>query len=100
MCGHKKMYMIRHYFKGKNFNPKLTRFVVGDLLESIFNLTNEYLFAPLGAPYQVVVQKIYMVLVSFVFHVDNIYYVNIECKFIFQRKIAVHLPIKIRELSG
>lgn len=78
--------MIRHNFKRKDFSVKLTSLIINNLFKAIFNLINKNFFTPLGTPYQVVVQKIYVMFVSFVFHVDSIQYINTKYKLFFKEK--------------
>jgi len=76
ISGNKNMHMVRHYFKRKNFNIHLISFVFNNLHKSIFNFTNENRASSFRTPYQMIIQKIYMMFAMLIFHVDNITHIN------------------------
>lgn len=77
ISGNEVMDMIRLYAKIKDFNIFFFSNLFNDLLKAYFNSTNKDRLASFRTPYQVVVNKIYLITRMFVFHdVDIIAYIN------------------------
>jgi hypothetical protein len=93
ISGNKVMNVIGLYAKIKDFNAFFFSDLFNDLLKSLFNFTNENGLPSFRTPYQVVVNKIYLIARMFVFHnVDIIVYINkiVKRKMHKEKKMEMH----------
>lgn len=86
----KNMNMVRHNFKSNNLNSYLSGFISNNLYKPTLYFTYKDRASSLRTEYQMIVYKIYMMFAMFIFHVDNILYINNCVKRYFERKLAIH----------
>ena len=92
----KYMNMVGHNFKSNNINLYLFRFILDNLQKLAFYFADKNRSSSFWTPYQMIIDKIYMMFAMLIFHVDNISHINIVVKNEIQGKAAIHPLTKVR----